>query len=40
MAFICKSERVLKFEPNYVQTKPQEELSNPLIGPGSYLGPT
>lgn len=38
MAFICKSERVLKFTPTDVTPKPLEELSNPRVGPGAYLG--
>lgn len=38
MAFVCKSERVLKFNPNDVSTKPFDEMSNTNIGPGTYIG--
>ncbi len=38
MAFICKSERVLKFTPTDVTPKLLEDMTNPNVGPGAYLG--
>ncbi|CDW79823.1 UNKNOWN [Stylonychia lemnae] len=38
MAFLCKSERVLNFNPNDVTQKHFEDQTNPQLGPGTYFG--
>ena len=38
MAFVCKSERVLKFNPTDAVPKTFEDNSNSKLGPGTYFG--
>ena len=38
MAFVCKSERALNFQPTDVPAALLEKRMNPNLGPGVYLG--